>query len=176
MNRRSTLTLTTMALLCLAVALPAGNAVAQQKQQVSFKAPAENTKYTQQLILDAGDVPNHIVRVFELHYIYPNNAPVINGLKLVEAWARGITDYLDGNGPGTVYSVYVLENGDKFFTRTALLVQNIAGKLTATNVGNITGGTGKFAATQGIIRVSTNFDYKTGFNESQTDLEYTVGK
>ena len=173
MYRRSTLT--TAALLCLAVALPC-NALAQQKQQVSFKSPAENTKYTQQLILDAGDVPNHIVRVFELHYTYPNNAPVINGLKLVEAWARGITDYLDGNGPGTVYSVYVMENGDRFSTRTALLVQNIAGKLTATNVGNISGGTGKFAGTQGIIRVSTNFDYKTGFNESQTDIEYTVGK
>ena len=115
-------------------------------------------------------MPNHIVRVFELHYTYPNNAPVINGLKLVEAWARGITDYLDGNG------LYVMENGDRFSTRTALLVQNIAGKLTATNVGNISGGTGKFAGTQGIIRVSTNFDYKTGFNESQTDIEYTVGK
>jgi hypothetical protein len=174
MNPR--ITLTTIAVLCLAVALPAGNAVAQQKQQVSFKSPAENTKYTQQLILDAGDVPNHIVRVFELHYTYPNNAPVINGLKLVEAWARGITDYVDGNGPGTVYAVYVMENGDRFFTRTALLVQNIAGKLTATNVGNITGGTGKFAGAQGSVRISTNFDYKTGFNESQTDFEYTVGK
>jgi len=39
MNRRTTMTLTAMALLCLAVSLPAGRAVAQQKQQVSFKVP-----------------------------------------------------------------------------------------------------------------------------------------
>ena len=115
MNRRTTLTLTTIALLSLAVALPAGNVVAQQKQQVSFKAPAENSKYTQQLIVHVGDVPNHIVRAFEIHFTYPNNAPVINGLKLVETWGRGISDYMDGNGSLTVYTVIVMENGDRFF-------------------------------------------------------------
>ena len=82
MNRRSTLALTTTTLLCLAVALPSGDALAQQKQQASFTASAENSKYTQQLNVDVGDVPNHMVRIFDLHRTYPNNAPVINGLKL----------------------------------------------------------------------------------------------
>jgi hypothetical protein len=81
MARTFTLTLTTMVLLCVAFALPAHNAVAQQKQQVSFKAAAENNKITQHLNIEAGDVPNHIVRVFEVHNTYPNNAPIINGLK-----------------------------------------------------------------------------------------------
>src|ERR1700676_2597053 len=65
MNRRSTLALTTTTLLCLAVALPAGDALAQQKQQASFTASAENSKYTQQLNVDVGDVPNHMVRIFD---------------------------------------------------------------------------------------------------------------
>jgi len=59
MNRRSVLILTSMALLCVAIALPAGDAVAQQKQKASYKVPAENTKYTQQLNIPVGDVPGH---------------------------------------------------------------------------------------------------------------------
>src|SRR5262252_4548447 len=67
MNRRTTMTLTAMALLCLAVSLPAGSAVAQQKQQVSFKVPAENIKFGVQQNVGVGDVPNHILRLFETH-------------------------------------------------------------------------------------------------------------
>jgi hypothetical protein len=152
------------------------NVLAQQKQQVSFKVPAENTKYTQQLNVDVGDASNHIVGVLEIHYAFPNNAPVINGLKVVEGWARGFRDYIDGNGPNPLYYVFVMENGDKFFARTAGVVQRNPEKLAATGVGYITGGTGKFAGMQGIIRSSANFDFKTGFNESQTDIEYSIGK
>ena len=65
MNGRTSITLTTMALLCLAVSLPAGSAVAQQKQQVSFKVPAENIKFGVQQNVSVGDVPNHILRLFE---------------------------------------------------------------------------------------------------------------
>jgi hypothetical protein len=149
MCRLTTLALTTTALLCLAVALPAGNAVAQQKQRVSYKVSAENSKFTQQLNIDAGDLPNHIMRVYEVHRTFPNDAPVINGLKLVEEWDRGTADLADGNGTGTLVSVYVMENGDKFFDRRAALAQGTPEKSTSTHVGYITGGTGKFAGMQG---------------------------
>ena len=66
MNRRTTLTLRTMALLCLAVALQAGIAVAQLKQKVSFKVPAENAKYSQPFNINVGDAPDDIVRVYEI--------------------------------------------------------------------------------------------------------------
>jgi hypothetical protein len=174
MNRRSILSISAIAALALAV-LPSG-AVAQQKLQVSFKTPAENSQYTQQQNIDVGDVPNHIVRVFEIHYTYPNNAPVINGLKLGEGWARGIADYIDGNGPDPLYLVYVMENGDKFFARTDGVVQSGSGKRTATQVGYITGGTGKFATIQGIVRSVAIINPQAGFNESQTDIKYSIGK
>ena len=119
MNRRTTPTLATIALLCVAVAVPAGDALAQQMQRVSFKTSAANSKYTQQHVIDVGDVPGHQVRVFELHRTYPNDAPMINGVRLVESWARGLSDYTDTNGPNTGYTVYVMEGGDKFFVRTA---------------------------------------------------------
>jgi len=172
-------TLISAALLCLAIALPAGDALAQQKQQVSYKSPAGDTKYMQQQNIDVGDTPNHIVRVFETHGTFPNNAPVINGLKLVETWTRGITDLTAGNGSSpSQYGVYVMENGDKFFVRLAAVIQNSSGKITATAVGQITGGTGRFAEIQGIVRQVTVIDPRPGgaVGDSQTDIEYSMGK
>src|SRR5438128_426876 len=95
MKRIITLALPTIALLCLAVALPAGDALAQQKQKVSYKVSAENSKYTQQHLIDVGDVPGHEVRIFEIRRTFPNNPPMINGVKLVEQWTRGLTDQTD---------------------------------------------------------------------------------
>jgi len=176
MNRHTMIGLASVVGLCLVMSLPAGTAVAQQKQQVSFKAPAETSKYTQQLNLDVGDVASHIVRIWELHRTYPSNAPVINGLKLVEDWERGIGDRIDGTGDGTFFRVFVMENGDKFFSRQTVTVQSNSGKLNASIVGYITGGTGKFAGMQGIIRGSADVDLKTGFNEAVTNIEYSVGR
>src|ERR1700751_4602208 len=116
MNRQATFALTAMTILGVAVALPTSDALAQQKQQVSFKTPAANTKYTQQTTIDVGDMPGHQVRVFEIHRTYPSEAPMFNGLKLSELWTRGVTDFTDGTGASVNYSVYIMENGDKFFT------------------------------------------------------------
>jgi hypothetical protein len=55
-------------------------------------------------------------------------------------------------------------------------VQNTAGKLTNTVVGNITGGTGKLAGIQGNARSVANFNYNTGFVEPQIEIEYSIGK
>jgi hypothetical protein len=177
MNRRTTITLATIALLSFAVALPTGDAAAQQKQRVSFKTSAENTKYTQQHVLDVGDVPGHQVRIYELHRTFPNNPPMINAVALKEQWTRAVSDYTDNSGPGTTYGVYVLVNGDQFFTRSALVAQNTgSGKLTATTAGYITGGTGKLAGLQGMVRTVNTADPKAGINEGQTEIEYSIGR
>jgi hypothetical protein len=177
MNRIITPALTTITLLCLAVALPAGGAVAQQAQHVFYKTTAENSKYTQQNVIDVGDVPGHQVRTYEIHRTYPTNPPVINGLKLVEQWTRGISDYIDNNGTSTTYGVYVLENGDKFFVRSALVAQSsVPGKLTNAVIGTITGGTGKVAGIQGIVRSTGTAEPKAGLNDNTTDIDYSIGK
>jgi hypothetical protein len=176
MNRLAISTRTTMALLCLTIAVP--GAVAQQKQQVSFKVLAENAKYGTQQNVVVGDGSNHIVRVFEVHYTFPNNAPVINGLKVAEVWNRGIADIGDGAGNGSTYFVFVVEGGDKFFVRNANVIQPAAaGKFVATTVGHITGGTGKLGTIQGIARQVTTFDPIAGIpGESQFDIDYSMGK
>jgi hypothetical protein len=172
MKRVIKLTLTTMTLMCLAVALPANDALAQQR--LVFKVAAENTKYTQQHTIDVGDVSGHQVRLFEIHRTYPSNPPVINGIKIVESWTRGVTNYTNNNGEGTVYAVYVFENGDKFFTRGSLVTVQSPGasNFTAITVGPITGGSGKLARINGMARTSTSANPNAGVNETQVDIEY----
>src|SRR5258707_345626 len=131
MNRMITLTLTTVTILGSGIILSSTDAAAQQKQRDVFKLGLENSKYTQQHVIDVGDVPGHQVRIFEIYRTYPNNSPMINGVKLKETWNRGLSDYIDGNGPNLGYSVFVHENGDKFFARTTTLAQSPgSGKLT----------------------------------------------
>jgi hypothetical protein len=48
-----------------------------EKQKISFRVPASSTKYTQQHVLDVGDVPGHQIRLFEIHRTFsapPTNA------------------------------------------------------------------------------------------------------
>jgi hypothetical protein len=165
------LTIRSITLMWLAV-VPANEVLAQQ--QLVFDVSAENTKYTQQYTVDVGDVSGHQVRLVEIHRTYPSNPPVINGMKIVESWTRGTSDYTNNNGEAGSYSVYVLENGDKFFTRgTLIAVQSPEeSNLTATTVGPITGGTGKLSKINGMARTSTTANPKTGLNETHVDIEY----
>ncbi len=176
MNRRTALTLMTMGLLSLTVALPAGNAVAQQGR-VSCEVSAKDTTYTKQQNIDVDDRPNHIVRVYEFRRVFPSNAPVINGIAIVEEWERGISDRTDGNGTTKLYDTLVMQNGDKIFTDAVAVVakNETSGRTDAVFVGSITGGTGVFAAIKGVIRGTNTFDLK-GFNEGKTDIVYSIAK
>jgi len=154
----------------------APDASAQERQKISIQSAAANTKYTQQLFLEVGDAKGHQLRAFEIHRTYPTNAPVINGVKLAEWWTRGISDYVDNNGPATTYAVFTMENGDKFFVRSNLVAQGSGSTLTATTSGIITGGTGKFAGIKGILRTVNKADPKAGLNEAQSEIEYWFEK
>jgi hypothetical protein len=176
MKQTSKFTLAAAAVLGLTAPMSVG-AFAQQMQHVSYKSLPENTKYTQQNIIDVGDMAGHQVRLYEIHRTYPTNPPVINGLKLAEQWTRGTSDYIDNNGTGTTYGVYVMENGDKFFVRSSLVAQSPApGKLTNLVTGTITGATGKLAGMQGVVRSMGSAEPKAGVNENQTDIEYWFAK
>jgi hypothetical protein len=177
MNRRTTFTLTAMTTLGLMIGLPIGNAAAQEKQHVSFSTPAETTKYTEKTeSLDLGDVPNHILRVFEIHRTYADNAPVINGAKLAESWTRGVGERIDGTGTNLQYVVFIMDNGDKAFARMDGFATNDSGKIGLIISGLITGGTGRLATIRGLVREVVNFDPKTNLNENQVNIEYTVAK
>jgi hypothetical protein len=157
------------------------SAWAQDKQKISFKAPAENSKYTQQHMINVGDIPGHLIRISEIHRTFPTNPPVFDGVKAVESWTRLLSEITDGSGPFSGYTVFVLENGDKIFARvqgSSQLVANPDGTTTgnAASVAALTGGTGRFRGIRGVLRSTTMVNIIGGFNESQTDGEYWIEK
>jgi hypothetical protein len=176
MIRVSKLELIAFKLFCLVLALSANEVIAQER--IVFKVAAEDTQYTQQHVIDVGDVAGHQVRLFEIHRNYSTNAPEIAGMKIVESWTRGTSDYTNNNGEATIYAVYVLENGDKFFTRASLVAVQSPGasNLTATAVGPITSGTGKLARINGMTRTLTSANPAAGMNEIQVEIEYWLSK
>ena len=109
----------------LAMALTAPVAVAREKHHVSYDTPATQTVYTQQHVIDVGDIPGHQARLFEIRRTYGDDAPLINGSRLKEQWTRGMSDYIDNNGPALIYNVWILENGEKFFVRTSLVAKAV---------------------------------------------------
>ena len=157
----------------IGMALIAPVAMAEQRQHIGYSTPATQTTYTQQHIVDIGDIPGHQARLFEIRRTYGNDAPVINGLKLKEQWTRGMSDYIDNNGPAIIYNVWVLENGEKFFVRTFLVAQSTGdGKLTNMTSGVITGGTGSFARMRGIVSSHGPSEPMAGINANQTEIDY----
>jgi hypothetical protein len=156
----------------LAIGLPTNVLLAQER--VSFKVSAENTKYTQEYTIEVGDVAGHQVRVFEIKRVYPTNPPMIGGMKIVESWTRGVSDYTNNSGEARTYGIYVLDNGDKFFTRGSLVAiqGSDARNLTATTAGPITGGTGKLARISGMARMITVATPQSGTNETQVEIDY----
>ena len=162
--------------------LGAPGAWAQQAQTLKFTAPTANTKYTQQHVITAGDAPGHEVRIFEIHRTFPKDPPQIGGVRVKESWARGSSDYIDLNGTAVTYTTYVMENGDKIYTRTNVLSQSVASadgaKKGATNMttGSITGGTGKFVGIRGTVRTTGAFDPKAGTNQTQMEMVYWTEK
>ncbi len=155
---------------------------AQERHKISFKSLAANSKYTQQHVIDVGDVPGHQIRVFELHRTYPTNPTMVEGVKVTESWTRGLTDYIDVNGRGSGYSVWILENGDKIFGQFDVTSQTTVKsdglkKSVATSVLRLTGGTGMFAKVRGLVRATSSpFDPKAGLNEQLAEGEYWMEK
>lgn len=171
--------ITHSALACAAILLlgAAPGAWAQEKQRFSYKVAAADAKYPQRHTLDVGDGPGHSLSLYEIHRTFPTNAPVVNGVRLKEIWTRGYGDYIDNNGASHNYSVYVLENGDKFFAKATTMGQaNAAGRRSTSSFGQITGGTGKLVNMRGTFRATGASEGKVGMNETIAEIEYWFAK
>ena len=161
--------------------LGAAEGWAQEKHRYFFKTPPGVSKYTQQHVIDVGDVPGHQVRVYEIDTKYTGEAPAYDGVKVVEVWTRGTSDYTNGSGHGQNYAVSLMENGDKIFSRQEVLIQTVSaadGSRTSkfTNVVTLTGGTGKFKGIRGTLRSSGQTDFKMGTSGQETEGEYWIEK
>jgi hypothetical protein len=171
-------------------AVPAGMAIAmlaipdasaQQKCKLSWEASVSDSKYTQQLTLDAGDIPGHQVGVYEIHRVFPNFKPNCEGQKFTESWSRGYRDYINRNGHTWGYTVYTLENGDKIYTEFTGSVQTRVGaegskRTSAEATAKWTGGTGKYQGIRGFEWDLSVFDPDKGVNQIKSEAEYWFEK
>jgi hypothetical protein len=154
-----------------------GDASGQEKCKMSWEIAPTNVKYTRQHAFDVGDVPGHQIRIFEIHRTFPDDRPNCEGLRRVEQWVRGHSDYIDLNGPVFGYTVTLLENGDRIFAEFSGVSQTVVNpdgsrKSEATTVYKWTGGTGKYQAVRGVQRELTVFDLGKNFNETRAEAEY----
>lgn len=156
-------------------------ALTQQKFKYSFTQPPGIAKYTQQHVLDVGDVPGHQIRIATLHTKYASEAPEYDGVKVLETFGTLHSDYTGGSGRFTVYNVSHMANGDKVFSHVDALSQTSAagdgsGKTSFSTVTTLTGGTGKFASIRGTIRGGGVTDFKTGPENRPSEGEYWFQK
>ena len=154
---------------------------AQQRLKYSFKDPGGLSKYTQQNVIDVGDVPGHQIRVASIQTKYATDAPEYDGVKVVESTGSISSDYIGGNGRFTQYTVSQMANGDKIYSRVEGLSQTTLGtdgtrKTSFTTVNTLAGGTGKFTTIRGSIRSSGTTDFKTGTSGNVTEGEYWFEK
>jgi hypothetical protein len=127
---------------------------AQEKHNISYSKSTRDSQYTQEHSIEVGDVPGHKVRIFEIHWNYAKGELVFDGVNVKESWVRGMSDYTNTSGPAMNYIIYVLEDGNKVFSRNAVLTQtpeSEGGNKTAKYyaVENLYGGTGKFSHIRG---------------------------
>jgi len=175
-NRHALGLLLPAVLVCLS-----GHGMAQEKQQTSWKVPEANTKYTQRLNIDVGDVPGHVVRIYEIQRKFADPPPVFAGTRAVEGWDRGHADYVNLNGPSWGYTIFDMANGDKVFAHFNGAVRTTVGsdgkkQTVYSGTTLLTGGTGKFKGIRGLFHEIDNVDIAAGISETNGTGEYWFEK
>ena len=165
----------------LMFSLAAGQISAEEKHKYSFVTPPGTAVYTQQHEIEVGDVPGHKVRIYEIRTKYGDEAPRYAGVRVVETWTRAISDYTDGSGRASGYSISILETGDKVFSRSETLTHAVVAsdgsrQGSYTSVATLTGGTGKFSTIRGTLLSAGGGDFKVGLSNVKTEGEYWFEK
>jgi hypothetical protein len=148
-------------------------AYGQQKQRIEMSGEGVKSRYVQQHIIDVGDVPGHQLRVLEVHRVHAMPNVTIAGVKLLEEWHRGTSDYTNGRGAAHGYGTWVMEDGSKIFvewTGNAESEPTASGARKGSFHGTtrIVGGTGKFATLRGHLSDAVEFDTdpKAGYSRN----------
>jgi len=150
---------------------------AQGKNTIRFTNLPQNTTFTGQHRFDAGDVPGHYVRIYEIQRRYPIKPPKFNGIAAPEQWDRGYSDYTNLNGRAWWYTTFYLENGDKIYARADGTTQtknrgDQSSSGSFFGIMTITGGTGQFKGIRGLLHTRILFNPETGFNIGKFKGEY----
>ena len=155
-------------------------ALAQEKCQRKLDNSGAESKYTEQHVMDVGDVEGHQIRIYELHRTFASDQPNCEGRKRKEIWSHGYSDYIDLNGRAWGYTVITFDNGDKIFGEFSGASQTVVTgdkKQSAyAGVTRYTGGTGAYQGVQGISRDKARFDPIANVNIQESEEEYWIAK
>ncbi len=165
--------------LVMLIGCSSGAAHAQEKFAYSHATPPDTSKYLRDHSIEVDDVAGHKVRIVEIQRTYTKNHPTVLGVKVVETWFRGFTDYGANGGPGHGYETWILEDGNKIYVESVFLSSTEATgtgsrRGTSHSADRFVGGTGKFASIRGSLSASVEFDSdpKNGYNRPVTKGEY----
>lgn len=157
------------------------NGWAQQRYPIESKSEWQaEGKYTQQHIIDAGDIPGHQIRILEIHRTYNEKSHfAVSGVKVKESWIWGYSDFNKGVGKAWGYVVWVLEDGGKVFSEysgsaNSRPIGSGVAEGTYHGTTRLTGGTGKYRGIRGTMTdaVEFNTDPASGYNRGNSKGEY----
>ena len=135
------------------VALLAGPEAAAQPKYTISQPGSAISKFTQEHIIEVGDVPGHKLRVYEVQNEYPQNDFAFAGVAVKQMLSHGVSDLVNGSGAFTAYNVFTMVDGNKVFVRlTGTTQSDSTGGRRSTSVENFVGGTGKFKGIRGQMR------------------------
>jgi hypothetical protein len=152
---------------------------AQEKYQYTYSVAPASSRYVQRHTIDVKDLPGHEIAIYEIQRTYTSDQPVIMGLKVLETWAYGLVNQINGVGTTEGSSTLILEDGSKVFLE---FHGTVYGELTNTGfrkgtyhgTSRFVGGTGRFAAIRGTLTEEVEYytDPKTGYNRPVSRGEY----
>ena len=185
MSHRSVRPLVALLILAITVLSLPDIGFSQDRKKLAWTGKAENTKFVGHPLMEIPDVPGHAIRSFEIRRTYPDNAPVLEGLKVVEEVAHGFSDLVLGNGRAWGYSHFRLENGDLIYgewqnATHAIVNPDRSRKQNFVGTYVWIGGTGKLRDVKGFGRYTgvteVNAQGQVTRNEYSAEGEYWIPK
>jgi hypothetical protein len=152
-------------------------AVEPERYPLSYDAAAAETAYVKHYHIEVGDVPQHVLRLYDLRRVFPRRPPVFSGVAATEMQERGTAELVDQSGSESAHVTYVLEDGNRVFGRYTGTVRtsrwpdgsrhyDIQGRI------ELTGGTGRFASLRGSVSVRFALDPGAESSQGESTGEY----
>jgi len=165
-------------LLALALLLSAlVDAADVTRHPLSYDAAAAEVATVRQYQLEVGDVPRHVLRLYDLRRVFTRRPPVFDGLAATEMRERGMADLIEESGTQSSYVTYLLADGNQVSGRYSGTVRSarwpdgswhheIRGRI------ELTGGTGKFQRIRGSVDVRYVLDPGAESSQGESVGEY----
>jgi hypothetical protein len=134
------------------------NAADAERRALSYDAAAAEVAILRQYEVEVGDVPRHLLRVYDLRRVFTRRPPVFGGVAASEMRERGTADLIDQSGSQSAYVTYLLADGSRVLGRYTGTVRSsrwpdgswhheIRGRI------ELTGGSGPFQRLRGSVDV-----------------------